>query len=731
MPNSKRPAIEKWSDFGVHAAEDEMFERWLKWKDNNIGVCLGVASNIIAIDYDNDEEGLHAKIKAILPPSPVCKIGAIGETRFYQFNNQRSQSFNKNGNRVLDILSQGRQTVLPPSMHPDTGRPYYWENAFSTLENTPPMALPQIHFNMIHEIEKLFGVDQIKPHIVQPRHVMVYDDSKKAEVSEALTYIPSDDYDMWYRIGMSLKDKFGEEGFNMWDAWSATSSKYNSKEMRPKWNSFHGQGLTIASLFYQAMDNGFSSVSADMIEAIDDFEINGMMTGSTPERIKAAPKKEMVNVQSVELVEPPKQTESILFPPHLYDAPGLPGRLAAFVNKTALMPQPLLALGASIAAAGALMGRKVRSESNLRTNFYIIGLAPSGSGKDHARTVIKRMLHDTGLGDLELGVPASSAGLVGGLRERGKGRGLILWDEFGRTLKNISGFRAGTHEKEITTAMMELFSSAQSVYMGKAYANHDGKNPVKPLDQPCLSVYGTSVPNHFYDALSGGEAIDGFLARWLILESKDYTMEEGEREELLADIPTEIAEICKYWKEQPFNSEPNAGNLDTAMRVVPKLIKATEPANAYLKSFAAEMRRAAIQAELAGDNTGSVWSRAGEHARRLALVAHEGDQIELKVAEWAVGMAQYCSNYMAAAISDYVSSTELESQTKRILRAIKERSKSPDGWLTRAEISKCFQGIQARTRQEILGSLVERGEVFEDKVPNGQGRPKLRYRAIL
>jgi hypothetical protein len=722
MSHSKRPAIEKWTDFGVQHADEETFQRWMKWNDCNIGVCLGVASNLVCVDLDNDIGGLHEKIKSLLPPSPVGKIGAKGESWFYQFNGQRSQGFSKDGQRVLDVLSQGRQTVLPPSWHPD-GFPYKWITE-ETLFNTPVEALPHIPHQATLEIGKIF-TPEIKA-VNEARHIQVYDDTQKAEVQAALEFIPADDYELWIRIGMSIKDKFRDDGFELWDNWSATSSKYNSQGMRTKYNSFHNTGLTIGSLFYTAMDHGFTSIPQNFLDPVnEELIINGAKTGWHP----AQPKSEIIEIEHPKAEEPIKKTDRIIFPPDLMNAPGLPGQIAEFINRTSLLPQPILALGAAIAGAGTLMGRKVRSDTNLRTNFYVIGLAPSGSGKDHSRTIIKRLLHDTGLGDIELGVPASSAGLISGLRDRGQGRGIVLWDEFGRILKQISGFKAGNHERDIVTAMIELFSSAQSVYLGKSYANHDGKSPIKPIDQPCLSVWGTSVPSHFYEALSGSEAIDGFLSRWLIFESKDYTMEEENHEEAFSEVPQAMIDICKYWKEQSFNSEKK-GDLGDAMRVTPKLIKATTSAAAYMKDFATEMRKAAMMSELAGEKSGAIWSRAGEHARRLALVAHEGDQVELKVVEWAVALSRHCCRYMASAIEDYVSSTELESQTKRVLRMLKEKKSTNEGWVSRAEITRLFQGISLRTRTEILVSLIDRNEVEEEKVGGTGGRSKSRYRAI-
>ena len=41
-----------------------------------------------------------------------------------------------------------------------------------------------------------------------------------------------------------------------------------------------------------------------------------------------------------------------------------------------------------LCALGALMGRRYRTTTDLRTNLYIVGIADSGSGKNHAREVV-------------------------------------------------------------------------------------------------------------------------------------------------------------------------------------------------------------------------------------------------------------------------------------------------------------------------------------------------------
>lgn len=556
------------------------------------------------------------------------------------------------------------------------------------------------------------------------------------EYRSALLYLDPDMPNQeWIIPGMAGKDEFGDAAFPIWDEWSQGGSKYNSREMKSRWASFgRREGITIATVFWMAQQNGWSKVLVDHNEPeTPNFEINGYWTGWPEQPIeqkKTKAHKEIIIIDSEpEIIIPQKQ--EITFPQKLLKAPGLVGELLTFINDTALIPQPILNLGAAIAGAGTLMGRKVRGDTNLRTNFYIVCLAPSGSGKDHPRTVLKRLFHDGGLGNLELGVPASSAGLISGLRDRADGRGIIIWDEFGRALQQISSWKSGNHEKDIVTALVELFTSAQAVYTGKAYANHDGKNPLKPIDQPCLSIYGSSVPGRFYEALSSSETVDGFLSRWILLESKDYSIEDEERSYLFKNIPQRFIDICRYWKSQPFNCAPD-GNLSDVTQVNPRVISCSKGAEKIFKEYSIEMRNKAIACELVGDNLGAIWARSAEHARRIALVCHEGDEISKEVAEYGKEFAFYISSFMANAVGDYVSSSELESHTKRVLRYIKERTKEQNTWVERSDYTRAFQGIQSKTRMEIIDALIERHEIVEHKsaLTGRAGRPSVKFRAI-
>ncbi|WP_161993309.1 DUF927 domain-containing protein, partial [Lacisediminimonas profundi] len=77
-------------------------------------------------------------------------------------------------------------------------------------------------------------------------------------IRAALTFIPADERDLWWRIGMALKSELGGDGFEMFDTWSQSAPNYDAKAAKSSWKSFKpGGGLTIATLLAEAKQRGF------------------------------------------------------------------------------------------------------------------------------------------------------------------------------------------------------------------------------------------------------------------------------------------------------------------------------------------------------------------------------------------------------------------------------------------------------------------------------------------
>lgn len=135
-PLSKKPVwngFNQW-EMGTNAAgynySPAILDHWASgYPQANIGI---LTRDCHCVDVDAPELLASIGLWDILPPTPHCKRGARGLALMYRpdpanpIRRTRTFSHPVTTDMMLEVLANGRQTILPPSIHPDTGRPYEW-----------------------------------------------------------------------------------------------------------------------------------------------------------------------------------------------------------------------------------------------------------------------------------------------------------------------------------------------------------------------------------------------------------------------------------------------------------------------------------------------------------------------------------------------------------------------------------------------------------------------------
>jgi hypothetical protein len=299
--------------------------------------------------------------------------------------------------------------------------------------------------------------------------------------------------------------------------------------------------------------------------------------------------------------------------------PGLVGDLYDWINATAGKPQPVLALAASLTYVGALGGRLVRGPCGERTNLYCLGVGPSCSGKEHARTQIKRLNRVAGITGLMGGEDVTSDAAIEMELSRQK-RVLYLWDEVGHMFGNIKASQGGSHKQAIIPMLMKLYSSADKTYEGKSYADRQGDKARVAIDQPCLSLYGTTVPERLFDALDKKQLSDGFLSRCLLFETTLNPRWSRERA-TQQDIPDYLIDQVRPFatRAPSMVGDGSDGNIIAAQTVDPEEVDFTTPALAVIKAMDDLSHDAAVSHNKKGSGFDSLWGRAPQNATKIAL----------------------------------------------------------------------------------------------------------------
>jgi len=177
-PGSKRPGqyemkawrnASQWQRYCDRLPTGIEIEIWNDWPA--AGVCVPLDHQLKAIDIDTDDPALMAALLEVLPDSEVKKRGKKGFTAFYRGSPAIvSKPFGIGNNRVLDLLAHGRQTVVPPTIHPDTGQPYHWLGS-ETLETVQIDALPLLPDNIAELLTTALAPFGYEP--VDDRHQLV------------------------------------------------------------------------------------------------------------------------------------------------------------------------------------------------------------------------------------------------------------------------------------------------------------------------------------------------------------------------------------------------------------------------------------------------------------------------------------------------------------------------------------------------------------------------------
>ncbi len=235
-------------------------------------------------------------------------------------------------------------------------------------------------------------------------------------------------------------------------------------------------------------------------------------------------------------------------PDELFRVPGFVSEVMDHCLATAPYPNVVMAFAGALALQATLAGRKVRDPDDNRTNLYLLGLAHSSAGKDRPRKLNTEILHAVGLSSQVGGRFASGEGVQDALFV--EPCMLFQTDEIDGMLQSINKARDARHESIMGT-LLTMFSSANSVFPMRRKA---GREAPGAINQPCLVVFGTAIPNHYYEALSERMLTNGFFARTVVLECGKRSTGQAPG---IRTVPVRILQTAQWWAD----FRPGTGNL--------------------------------------------------------------------------------------------------------------------------------------------------------------------------
>lgn len=767
LPGSKRPGQyakgvwygeNDWQRFGDRLPTKYEVPIWSTWPD--AGVCIVLDDNVKVIDIDSDEPALIDAVTAALPPCSVRKRGAKGFSMFFRGSADIvSRPFNikphgaKKPIRAVDLLAKGRQTVLPPTVHPETERPYTWIDE-DNLADLEPHDLPELPIDVADTIAAAlepFGYtdEEVKRDFIG----VEAGDSVWREIKDlALANL-----DMWVPdLGIPLAKRSAAgtyRGVAIWrggDGFNVSFHQDGIKDMAAD------MGLTPIDVVMKArsmsdMDalawlknkldyvdpwlpnidfvtlikNGYAKkgeIVVDEAELDEPPEVGTPSSDAIPDHDPETGDPETGEIQD----EPPTAVIPTAIgsglPLHLCEVPGLVGAIVTWLNKTARNPSPTLNLGAALTYVGALAGRRYEGPTGLRSNVYVVGLAPSGFGKEHPRAGVKSLASASGTLAKFFGgnkISSSSA-----LRNRVKQNPSLVYmiDEFGGFMRKVTSPKSGNHEKEIAEDLLEMTGTAASIFMGADYA----QNLAEPIHNPNVCIYGTSTPDAFWKALASGSVADGFLPRFIMLDAGIQRPEPRDPSMSVSKPPKSLIDAIQDFTVHKFGGKLNGITANGSTSCTP--IHA-EWGDGAKRVFDHLVDRMFLTMDAGAKDMEPIYARVAENAMRLALIVAAGTSYEQPVItegimQWAAEVAMQSSVMLIEQADERMADNDRQAEYKRV-RAIVSGAK----WTgtTRSDVARRLKGAMDRRRMhDVIDQLMEAGEVVEGVVRATNGKQNKR-----
>ena len=689
----KRPVALGWQNLTIGVTEAA--QHFHDAPPQNVGVILGTASNLVDVDLDHPK-ALELADQFLPPTATFGRPGKPRSHRIYHVTNPLPTKRHEMPDRtcIVEYRSTGAQTVFPPSTHP-SGEAITWE------DNTPPADIDgTLLFELVESLASAvspkgnlnFTACPPPPPTPILTRAMAYLETLPPAISGAgghkATYHAACEC-----VRFALDDA---------DAWQAMCW-YNEHKCQPPWSEKD---------LRHKLSEGCKTVTS---------------AGEVGKHLQADPLDLPVEFE-VKTVAPPviADAPATPFPEHLLIPPGFVGDLCQWINATAYKPQPVLALANALAFFGAVVGRKVRTPSDLRSNLYCLGVGSSGCGKDHSRKCIKRLCHSAGLTEKLLGGEDLSSD-TSILTAVGKNPAILFQlDEIGHLFANIKSFGAAPHLRAIPSTLTKLFSSANTLFLGKEYAAIDRKD----LPQPNVCLYGTTVSGKLYDNLTPDEIRDGFLGRMLVFQ----TLEDDplERDDAGSNVvPKKLTDTIRCWYERK-TASPGTGNIEAITDANPITVTIEPGAATEFKLFQARCREEKARYR---DDSGfdALWARGPEHAQKVALVIAAGcdyasPSITPDIARWAVGIVEHCLNDLIYNAARNVARNQYEKNVQTMLRVIEKAG--ADGVTASMLVRKC-QHIDGRGRNSILQDLLEQDRITASATSDSKTKPVRVYRSTI
>jgi hypothetical protein len=690
---SKMPAIKNWSEYCYRMPTTDEVMSWIRnFDQTNLDVALGEASGIVALDIDSTDQRILDVIMPMLPESPVVKKGSKGETRFFRYAKETTESLKFNGEMVVEILSNGKKTTLPPSRHPN-GLDYQWTTEQTLLtvnKNDLPLLPPALFAHLGSVLKTTF------PDMVQDTYGKIIS-GRNDELS-------------------SLCGNLIQQGLPIGEAVSILIQKdgeLNDPPLFTDQNEFrHTEPVTNALMFYA---NHLNTINNKHYRDSKEYEIPVMPKAKDTDSGKpmgAEPKRSTRNLNDIMSL-----------------APTVLKNLHTTLLNNSWVKQPDLSLGACLSLMSVLISRKVVFQG-LSPNLYVLNISPSGSGKDKPQSFIKEVLIDMRADSLlGAGDYVSDASLMDGLSN--KPVRLDIMDEAGGILRNVNSSKSDYGGK-MADILAELYTSSHTKYLGRQTAEGNKGTCYRPN----VNILASTTPTGFSEGVSRKSIEKGLMGRFLVFMGDPGA--QAERLKEFPKLPGFVNEQLEFWyslrlQDYFVNNKYTQGVVEIDMGGIPQLyaeLRATKAAEDRLDEIFIALDSLRRDTE-ATDPKLPIIARLYQQMTKLVMISaacrtiQDIPVIQKEDVEFGYALIMYYFDTIGEVVDKYVFENKTQMNSQKILNLISDEG----GSIILKDLFKKARFLNKRERDNIIEDLLSSG-LIDREMETINGQPEIVVRRI-
>lgn len=514
-----------------------------------------------------------------------------------------------------------------------------------------------------------------------------------AKIIDALNCIDADiSYDEWIKIGMALHHEWGEMAFPIWDNWSLRGMKYpRSGETSTKnhWRSFKSSAspITIGTLYKIAQEYGFNPKPESYFGGLRREDFIASHLNKTEEYSEEDDDIDEVIDDKYFNFENFSKTDIYSVPP------GLVNNLFKWFELRSLYNNPSYSLSATIALSGFILRNYVKTSTFLRTNFLVLTLGYSGSGKTHTLKGILEILKFLKLEKFFVSRLGSYQGAIETLHKN-QGQLFLVQDEASYEMKAHSSKSVSNHEMRIQEFKMKTFS-CQPLTMD-AIKGTD----LVTLNDSFFCEFSTATEG-ILQYFSQGDVTNGLLPRYFLIKAEKKFSEENTNPvfEFTKELHESLVELMNF-----------------STKMSPSIAILTFEAEQYFLSFKNCINSYIKKSRDNDLKYDAIFARMAEHAQKLALITvyknfnkpNPDDftyEINLEGIKWAISVVVSSARHLLKTIDEDFFENIIEENHKRVLNIIREisrKSKVKDAWLRKRDIYQKCRFISTQLLENLL-----------------------------